>query len=666
MGFTSKTKGRLAAVVIFAAFMILYFLTLYKGIAPGKSAHNVAVGLGLEQGISQTQIQKVETTVTESAIQIRMPTQRQTQFLRTITAEFETKHLIWNSTAKFITGLPFGNLDLRLNGFSALLGAIAITLAFALCRGLILFLYFHDSMVSAENRKAVAMATGLITAVTLGLSTPFWLSATRFLPNTFDVLLIMAMGWFLFSSSVTQKTGLFLIFGFLWSISLFELELGPYIAIMMLFFMVRAMLVGGILNIKSWCYSLVGMVSGFVVYLMMAKYTTSASSMLLPVNELAIQLKLLKSLILDGALFEDHARLISLFLAIIPFIAVVALSIWQHVERNITTCGFLIFILTCLSVLAIVPTSISPYGAYKATYPDHLPVILFILISAVASYLASIGAILAKGRLFGKGRNTSDEDDDEDGNEAPVGRLLFWVILSVTLISGIVNFKEINNNNDTFIEKTSVEMAHNFDKFSWMTSTTRDLDTMIKISAHKHGSKIRVINHNRGKNDYRQLQKAVRFDDAFKGLDTEKLLSSLISTNNSAFISEWIKTDPMVGKKLILDSPAPWLASGRIPIPAIVGYRALERNETINWKTLADEHIAFWKIIKEYDSCQSSSSSFLKAKRNEIKTYLCDIGQNLAEELVKINDASKAREVLDIVEELRRAPHAFEHEKYLY
>lgn len=658
MVITSRVFGRIMATVVFIAFIALYWQTLYKGICPGESAHSVAVALNLESGASQMQVHRVETQLPDRMVGGRISNSPQVLTVRTVEAKFQAKHLLWRTIASFVSHIPIGTLDVRLNGMSAIFGALAIMLAFALGRGIILFLNFHDSLVSSRNRKISALASGLVATAVLGLSSPFWLAATRCSPASFEAFLLLLMGWLLFSAAVYQGNLTLLCFGVVWGITLFESEIGIYIAALMAAFAIRAMLVGGLMNVRGWCNCLVGIIIGQIGYLLLAKFSLPSydSAMVLPFKELMASIKVAASLIFAGGVFEDQARLVSIFFAILPFAATTALAIWYNPERSAAATGFLIFLLICTTFIAITTTPISPWGAYKANYPDTLPVLVFVIATATATYLASAGAIMANGRILSLGGNRNDNDEEEP-SEAPVGRLIFWVVFILAIGIGLYNWREVRDSRDNLISHTASEFVKRLGNDVWLTSTTPTLDTMIRIKAKQEDKKVNIINRDydgRDSASLLRLRKSLHRDATFKGLPINDLATALYSTNINEFVITWIKTDPNIGGKLLLDAPDLWVATGNTPIPEIIGYRKMAKDEKINWDSLTQRHIKFWDAVEQGDiELGPAAPRHLRTYRSELRAYLCDIGQNLAENLVKVDKAAKAREVLDKISDLR-------------
>lgn len=658
MVITSRAFGRIMAAIVFIAFITLYLQTLYKGICPGESAHSVAVALNLESGTSQMQVHRVETQVPDRMVGGRLSTNPQVLTVRTVEANFQAKHLLWRTIAAFVAKLPFGTLDMRLNGMSAIFGALAIMLAFALGRGLILFINFHDSPVSSRNRKISAMASGLVATTVLGLSTPFWLAATRCSPATFEAFLLLLMGWFLFAATVYQGNKALLCFGIIWGLTLFESEIGIYIAFLMGLFAIRAMLIGGLMNVRGWCNCLVGIIIGQLGYLLLANFSLPAlnTSMLLPFKELIASVEVAASLIFAGGIFEDQARLVSIFFVIIPFATTTALAIWYNPERSVAATGFLIFLLICTTFISITSLPISPWGAYKINYPDTFPALVFVMATAIATYLASTGAMMANGRILSLGSSKKSLDEEEPA-DAPVGRLIFWVVFSLAIVVGLFNWREVRDSHDTLISHTATEFVKRLGNDVWLTSTTPALDTMVRIKAKQEGKKVNIIEHNYdGRNDagLQRLRRAINRDPTFKGLPVDDLYKALYSTNINEFVGTWIKSDPNIGGKLLLDAPDLWVATSNTPIPEVIGYRKMANGEKIDWDSLTQRHLAFWEAVEQgINKLGPAAPHHLRTYRSEIRAYLCDIGQNLAENLVRVDKAAKAREVLDKITDLR-------------
>lgn len=662
---TSKLKGIFSTCAVFAVFAALYFSTINDGICPWVSAHSVAAALGLESGVTQTSVRQVEVRGT-GIIDVDFRGEPQNTAFKVVSGEFRTRHLLWRSAIAFIARkLDFGDLAFRLNAFSALLGAITVALAFALCRGLILFINFHDSPVSSEGRKSAALASAVVAALALGLSAPFWLAATRTSPAILDAFLLIAMSWLLFSSIISQDTRDLFAFGALWGISLFETDTGVFTGILLILFAVRAMLVGAMMTLRAWCNLLVGMIAGMVAYIVAAAFLlgNTGPAVLQPLLDLFRSVGIGVSLA-RGGVFSNQPMLVSVFFVVLPFVATCALAMWRDAERNAAAAGFLVFLLACTTAIALSRTPLSPWGAYGRAQRLFLPVTVSILAAAIAGYLASFGAVLAGGRIFPpphrrRPRRAADAPADASGddfNETSVGRIVFWFVFALAAVCGLLNWREIRDGRDRLLAVTAREFVARLGQRSWIASTTPELDTMLRIRAWEEGRPLHVIAHGKGDADIRRLKNAISRDEAFRHLDRQVLRDSLASTNLDSFVTAWVSIDPDAGEHLVLDDPSLWESSGHTPVPDAIGYRPLGTGETPDWNAIAESHVSLWRALSAADSVLGPAApARLRAMRGDVRAYVCSIGENLAAQLGRLKDfpATRTREIIDTVEDFR-------------
>lgn len=659
---TSKFKGILATFAVFVVFAAIYFSTISAGICPWVSAHSVAAALGLESGVTQTSVRQVEVRGT-GIIDADFRQEPQSTAVKIVSGEFRTRHLVWRSVVAFIARkLPYGSLAFRLNAFSALLGALTVALAFALCRGLILFINFHDSPVSSEGRKSAAFAAAVVTVLALGFSAPFWLAATRVNPAMFDAFLLVAMSWLLFSAVISQDTRDLFAFGVIWGISLFETDTGVFTGILLALFVVRAMLVGAMMTIRAWCNLLVGMIAGIVIYIIAAAFLLGATgpAVLQPFLDLFKSVGIGVSLV-GGGIFSNQPMLVSVLFVVLPFAATCALAMWRDAERNAAAAGFLVFLLACTTAIALSRIPLSPWGAYGRAQRLFLPVVVSVLAAAIAGYLASFGAVLAGGHILPPPRRPRRVHGDaprpsDDFNETSVGRIVFWFVFVLATICGLLNWREIRDGRDRLLAATAREFVARLGQRTWIASTTTELDTMLRIQAWEEHRPLHVISHGKGEADIRRLKIAIARDETFRHLDRQVLRDSLASTNLDSFVTAWVSIDPDAGKHLVLDDPTIWKSSGHTPVPDAIGYRPLAKDEKPDWNAIAENHVALWRALAAADSVLGPAApGRLRAMRGDVRAYVCSIGENLAAQLGRMKEfpATRTREIIDRVEDLR-------------
>ncbi len=634
MVFTSKIKGIFASIIVLISSFFFFESFLYKGLYPGESAHDVAVALGVESGTTIVHERNIVTTkdIAGPIYRTREP-ERTHSYVNLDEREFNTKHLIWRilttSIVKFFDKDAVG----ALNMLAVILGSLSVMLTFALGRGLIIFLNFHDSPIASADRKRSAFAAGLVAAMALAFSTPFWLSATRVMSSAFDLFLIVFMGWVLFCAAVHRKTWYLGLFGLIWGVALFEMQSTLFISLVLIVFAVRSMYVAGNMNIRGWCNLLFGSSAGIVIYLILSSMLLQSTqgSLILPFRELFSQVSAAGALFFGGGIFGYQARMITLFVVIIPFIVTVCHAIWHTTERRIAAGDFLIFLMVITTFIALTSTALSPWRLFREHDPDTMPIWLVILAAAVAAYVAAVGALRARGSLLPFMRRV-DDDDEEGTIEVPVGRLLFWAIFFLSVFTAPINYSEIKSSKDSFISRMGELFVDKIGVQGWISSTTPVFDTIIRINAFQKDKSLSVIDRKMSQSATLRMKHTIESHEDFKDLPTEELVSALVSTNVNEFIITWIKCDDRIGDKLLLDSPHLWELAGKEAVPALVGYRAKRDGEVIDWQKLAEEHFVFWREVKKLDyPLPENAPEMLRKTGNEVRSYLSDIGHNLAE-----------------------------------
>ncbi|MBM4155575.1 MAG: DUF2723 domain-containing protein [Lentisphaerae bacterium] len=162
-------RHALWAAAVFASALALYLVTLCRGIFPGEPA--------------------LLTAVHSSTAPIPALT-----------------HPLWDAAVRILGRLPVGTLSFRLNVFSAICGAMAVTLLFHLV------VHFRTGLsgVAARMRRTVAgdewilrapprrgdavlrHVPALVGALMLAGSFPFWFVATRAHTGTFGLVIVLA------------------------------------------------------------------------------------------------------------------------------------------------------------------------------------------------------------------------------------------------------------------------------------------------------------------------------------------------------------------------------------------------------------------------------------------------------------------------------------------
>ena len=661
--FTSTTKAMLLSLFAGVVFFCLYWTTLNDGFFPGEAARQASVAMRMERGGSTTQFRQVEERYSRAAegnVAISV---------RENVINYVTKGLLWRLAGMTVADLEIGDAAKRLNAFSALCGALAAMLAFVLCRSLLLFLSFHVCPLSARLRKKAATVSAIAGTVALCTSTPFWIASTRFLPQAFETMLMLLAAWMLVDAAIHHREWQLSIFGIMLGMLIFETETNVYLLPLWIFFAVRAMLAGDLCDARGWSCLLVGFVLGIIGYIGLAQFMLAREGIgiFIPIKELLISTKVFRSLLLGGSLFEDQPRIVCLCFAIIPFIAAAAMSIWRSNEDAGSSGGLLLFILACMIAIGGSDLRISPWGVYSDTDGATLPTTIYLMIAYVAAYLAGQGLLMAGGRFFSgnvkiRRRRSQITPDDEGDNRAeehrdyPVGRILSAFVIVFVFAMAAWNYRIVSDWRDPMADKFASALIGRIGPCTWYASSNGLIDSQIRIHARLAEKRLSVICMADPEGTLPRLARAITRDEAFKGLATGDLRGALISTNTDLFISTWISSDTNICDKLALGESAIWEAASRPFVPVVTGYKAVRDASAIDWKAVAEDHLAFWKEIGTLGPLGPRAPHWLRQDRAALRQYASGVGQLLAARLSTASQTELAREVLDASEKIREEP----------
>ena len=664
---SSTWKARLLALLTGVIFFGVYFATLNKGFFPGEAARQASVVLRLEPGGSSTQFRQVEerasNALSDNANAVSLS-------VRENVVVYRTKFLLWRLAGMAAAEIPVGDLSFRLNLFSAICGGLAAFLAFSICRVLLLFLSFHVCPLSGRLRKKAATVSAIAGTVALATSAPFWIAATRFLPQAFETMLILLAASLLLGAAVQHRAWLLLPFGILAGLLVFETETNVYLLPLWVFFAVRAMLVGDLMDARGCSCLLIGFVLGVIGYIGLAQFLLAPEgiSLFVPVKELLVSTKVFQSLLLGGSVFEDQSRIVCLCFAIIPFLAAAAMSIWRSNEDAGSSGGFLLFVLACVVAVGSSGIQISPWGAYANTDGARLPTTIYLMIAYVAAYLAGQGLLMAGGRFFapGKGfhrkrRRQFAEDDEgdirsEEHRDYPVGRVLTAFVLLIVFAMAAWNYRTVTAWREPMADKVASALVERISPCTWFTSERGLMDPEIRLHARLAQKRLSVICTTAPGRTLPRLARAITRDEAFRGLATADLRGALISTNTDLFLSTWIRIDPAIDRKLMLANAGVWEAAAKPVIPALAGFKTTNDESSVDWRAIAADHLAFWQEIEAMGPLAPNAPLWLRQDRAALRRYVSDVGQKLATRLSDASLTDLAREVLAAAEKVREEP----------
>lgn len=650
-------KARIFSLLILVGAFFFFNWTLHQGFFPGEAARQAAVALGAEPGTVLVKYDKVDVLTPEEAH--RLGPGKELLNIDKKFAIYRSKYVLWRTFTKAIAGIDYPDKAKLLNTFSAVCGAFAVMLAFMVFRCVPLFRSFHSIALSAKMKKRSTYLAGFVGAVALMTSMPFWLASTRFLPHAFETLLILLTAWTLLSASIKHSPLWIALFGVLVGMSIFECDTGLFLLPFWCIFAIGAMRLGEIDDAHGLSHLLIGLVAGIICYIAFAhsilQHEIDSLSVMLPFKELYSSLDRAYQLIFGGGFYETPRLLLNLFFGIIPFVAASAMYIWRTTDQAQSSGGFLFFVLACTASVAMVNTSVSPWGAVANDTGFFFPTTVYLMNAFVVSYLVAQGAFMAGGMIIPPPtrKYRSDDDRSDERRDYPVGRLLLLYITAYTFIAAAWNYSEIRDWNDNLVNKFAKNVTDNLGDCSWFMTRNSDADYLVKVHAALQNKQLTVFCIDDSASENVRFKSVINSaNPVFKGVDTNLLRESLTTTNSTVFAETWISSDTNIARKVIVEQPDDFTSAGISVVPNVASYRALKVDEEVQWSLLTEKHLAFWKDISQAPVLGKNAPSWLRHQYAWICNYEQEMAAVLADGVRKNGELPKAMEILSTAEEL--------------
>ena len=669
-------NARILACLVFLGALLVYKVTLHPGFFPGESARQVAVALFRAPNttyVQRTVASKKDAPVvfdrrrqvrTDKSVQYDMQDGTMIQEHR---MTLRTRYRVWSLVSSlFARHVPIGSLDARMNSLPAFFGALNAALLFALVRSLLLLLNFHISPLPANRRKTAATLAGLAAAVALSAAIPCWIAATRCLPHTFEIFLMLASGYLMLMSGIRHNEHLMFVAAFLLGIGLLEAEEGVWMAPLMLFFAARAIRTGGLGFTHGGVALLSGVVFGVMGYLIinwLGPHGGAGSPFMLPFREMTQTLRSMAGTLSGGWLRSAHMVVMACFV-VLPLLATVAMLVWG--DQDLTGVSTMLMLLTLLgtTTFALTGGSFSPWGAYRSSTILRLPCTLFLLAALVVGFLMGKGCLMAGGRILpditrGNRRRGFPGDDDE-GGESPLGRLIMGYLCVLLIATGAFNFREVMDWREPLAGKVAAETVRRLDGRRWVVADGMQ-GLLIRLHGRMAGKPVALLafNDTPGRLPSAWQIEALLGDPAFAGLNAGRLRQMVQGTNPVSFVQALLTLAPRAEEHvLVLRDPDLWRRAGRHPLPDVVGFRGAPADGGINadWQGLLQEHHSFWDQVEELPALGPYAPVWIRGQRATVRQQLHDVGTCLADELARAGHTEDAQAALNRANRIKEEP----------
>lgn len=539
--------------------LVVYSITLSKGVFPGESAWLIATYTGLEP--------------------LEVPV-----------------HPVWGAIVKAVGSLPFLSLPIRLNFLSVICSVISVMLIFRLVSS------FINTIITEEHSLSFASYAsrfaGVLAAITFLFSAPVWQAATRLQYQSFDLMLLLltvqALGFYR-----TYQNKLFLlIFIVLSGVGAVEsvifIPAMPFLLVFALYIMSHRK--HPIANIVWVSLGILIVMSG-TWYFVARQFAGTADLEALEITGV-LDVMMRMARMQGRQLLAGLPRvgwMILLLTGFVPWLAALMAS-FRALNNERTMSQYLLHL--TLSIMVIFGLANAVFSPWQILKPyGYLPVCAYALLSMTAGYLFAYWYLLLKAK-----RQSVKKESTEQVKKIGewMGILIAYPFALIVLVASLLNAYECANpKRGTFADRCATEILDRMGTRTWFV-TDGTLDTHLQIQAKQRGQEINLVCLQKDMSRYylKSLWKMVEEKKLFSGADKQRMKSTL-ELGVLPFIQDWFAIDGEIEKKVVVFSiPDFWYTSGLTPVPEYFFFSGCRNMTNLDDKNLLTDYMAFWKSME--------------------------------------------------------------------
>ena len=530
--------------------LVTYLLTLSSGVFPGVSAVlSAAAGIGVRSGIS---------------------------------------HPLFALVTRCVASFDIFSLPVRLNLFSVICGVLCAMLIYHLIARMILFCACEDSGGSGLNALSmlpeedstiepevarynkrimkIAIAGGLFASFIFVFSIPVWIAATRLNYGLFDLLLFLA-SVALFPACWTSFWFIRIMLSvFLFVLGLFESAVFLLMLPIYAFFILKnfvlscqRLLIAGLVMAAG--------VAGVVFSLYVFRQNMSE---VITENFFNFLISYARSLSVHhyNELRSFFPRSGWLLIIIQMGFPVMVLLFGRQIlfkEKRLNTLIALVMIVVVV-IPAMLNLPISPFSLFQAGY--HLPVFTYTIFAVTLA--SALSACLV---FLGPVDKSQDEDIDYEDDQRVFRQMkMVWILIPVILFLSVIaplrNFRKVDMRKGMFADAVAREMLGVMKERTWLISNGYlGNHLLIEAKAENKQLNLVVIGSKIAPEHQARIKKQIEFSAVFEGLNRQRLLNAF-SVSPVRFVMEWFRMAPDAGKHaMVFATPDIWTECGHQAVP---------------------------------------------------------------------------------------------------
>ncbi len=594
-----------------ALALLLFWLTLSPTAFPGESATLMATRLGIEPRLAPG-------------------------------------HTLWFACTALLSHLPISASVYALNLWSALCGALAVSLLCRYMTGWVGAWIVLDGELNTRQARLASLLAGGSAAFALASSIPFWVSATRLHFFAFhSVLLLLAFNLvqdYRLQGGRWRPYALALLCGAGCSETALFLVMTPYFAALLLAALyLRA-------NPSWWrviALALAGLAGASLYGVAAWQFIASGgvelrgdASLFSVVMQMVIdQMRQLQAMV---------PRTGWIWIALVSFLPwlVVQFVAQRGLNKRRSVIG--LFVHVVLVVAACFVQTNASFLPWSASLPaGRMPVLEQLLTAMVIGYLAAFWFLrLADPTLRGKkaGRGRHGKRGVVSGDNLLIRGLagvMGGALVLCTVIGAFGNGARANGRRAAFADTYIKELLAQLQGRTWLV-TDGLLDPQLKIAALRQGQPLNLINlaAERHPLQIRRLCQALDSDPVFAGRVAP--YRNAANLGCASFLQEWLASDTgAVNRLAFYVSPDLLIEAGFTPQTDRLLFVAERDAEPLKARPLLDEHDVFWSRM-ELLLQGAAKGDPVDALRGTLRRHVSMAANNLGVQLEDLGRPSEA------------------------
>ncbi|MBL7076470.1 MAG: tetratricopeptide repeat protein [Kiritimatiellae bacterium] len=508
---------------------------------------------------------------------------------------------LWRGLFQLAWALPFGSAVVRVSALSVLFGAIGVGLLYHLVSTGILRLV-NPSDLPEKQGVIISRVAGVVAAIGLCFSSPYWVVATRAHNAAFDVALLLGAMIVLMTYARSRGSGWLYLLSFIWGIGTVEyasfIILAPLVILTVLLLMwhkgqfrtlpIVTALSCGLLGLSlylvaAWCfygtegYEICGYPSYFKVIWFMWRDQYRLITRSLP----------------------REGWLLILLTTGVPWLVGLGV-VRKGINDEPAWSDYLLHVvLSLVCGIVLLNLGIAPWSMLGHA---RLLVLPYVLTAALTGYLAAYW--FRQSLAWGVTPNTRLRS-------LIVRASAILLLLALTCVVATAPYRNYGSANSTGTgvlnecAQTILDAAAEGDegRDRLLVVTDGQPDDLLKIVAHKSNQPLDVVDLSAGGDAGYRRYVATLFDSArlrnLARIGLMPLLNELLTSNEG-----------LLDRTVVFAAPDIWTMVGAVPVPDRLVSRGVKSLDNVDLDELYDKHLEFWDSVVPRLQTLSESKDF--------------------------------------------------------